>query len=431
MNLKLSLHELEPLILIHSINDKIFFLKIKGNIKSSYFENEKIGTIFEVISNFHSQYNTIPKEKTLLTLFKRKFESKAEEYNDLIKFLFSYNEPYDKEFIIDNTINFIKQAKVIESIKTSIPMIEQGKYGEIYENIKKAIIVDFDKKIGIDFINKAIEKAIETNAPRISTGFNQLDMLLGGGFEQQCLYVFSGVYGIGKSIWLQNIAVKLLMNGKNIIFYTLELSETAATRRLLSIYTQINSGEFIEKMDDIHKQFETLKMITDSNIWIKEFPTKSANTNHFRAHMEELKTISEFNPDIIIVDYCNIMDTLKTVSAENTYVRSQILYEELRSLAQELSLPIVTAAQINRGGMDERKGGTKQLVTGANISDSMGINMTVDGHFIINQTLEEKQQGIMRLFIDKNRQGGDKLSKTFGIKYETLTITEDVTILEQ
>ena len=123
------------------------------------------------------------------------------------------------------------------------------------------------------------------------------------------------------------------------------------------------------------------------------------------------------------------MDSVKKVSAENTYVRVKIMYEELRALAQEFKIPIVTAAQINRGGMDERKGGTKQLVTGANISDSLGIGMTGDCHFVINQTMEEKNNGTVRLFVDKNRQGPDKISLDFGIIYDYLKINEDVVLI--
>jgi len=429
MNLKFNLYELEPLILIHCLKDKTFFLKIKNNIKSDYFQNEKLGKIFEVIINYHNKYKTFPELKTLNSLFKRNFIDKAPDYLDVIKFLFNYNEKYDIAFITDNTISFIKQARVIEAIKRSIPMIDEGNYDQIYEGIKDAIIVDFDKDLGIDFTSQAIEKIKEKHDPRISTGYNNLDAIMGGGFENKCIYVYSGNYGIGKSIWLQNIALRQMLNNKNVIYYTLELSDKAVVKRLVSMYTKITQNDFLEKIKDIEKQFKTLMMITESNLWIKEYPTGFATINHIASHLEELKTVKDFNPDIIFVDYCNIMNTTKKVSLDNSYIRTKFMYEELRALAQELNLPVITAAQINRGGMDEKKGGTKQLVTGANISDSLGIGMTADGHFIINQTMEEKESSTMRLFIDKNRQGPDKLSKSFGINYESLTIEEDIQII--
>lgn len=427
MELKLNLFELEPLILSQCLKDKIFFLKIKDSIKSEYFQNQKLGQIFDVLNNYQTKYGTIPKLDTIETLFKRKFTTDYQEYVDIIKIIYE-QENYDETYIVDSTISFIKQAKVIEAIRQSIPLIDKGQYGEIYNQIKDAVIVDFDKKLGFNFAEDAITAITEERKERIPTGFSQLDRVMNGGFEGGCVYVFSGIYGIGKSIWLQNIALKQLLNMKNVVFYTLELSERAVLRRLTSIYSQISQSIFLENLDNIKEQFKTLKMITDKNLWIKEYPTGTATVNTFRAHLEELLTTKECKPDIIIVDYANIMDATVKVSVENTYVRSKVIYEELRALAQEYNIPIATAAQINRGGMDEKKGGTKQLVTGANISDSLGISMTADGHFVINQTAEEQSDGMIRLFIDKNRQGPAKMSLAFGINYDCLSINEDVII---
>lgn len=425
MNIKFELHELEPLILIQSIKDPVFFLKIKDFIKKEYFENEKLGFIFEKISVFFDKYKKIPQHKTLNTLFQKGLEDKAEDYLSLIDYIYKNEEQVDAEYVTDQSFDFIKKAKVIEAIKTSIPKIEEQKYGDIYDIIKKAVTIDFDKKLGTNFIEEAIEKAIEKNKPRISTGFASIDSVIGGGFEGGCLYTFSGTYGVGKSIWLQNVGIKLLMNGKNVLYYTLELSERAVIKRMISGYATITQNDFLDRIDDLKKQFKELQMITESNMWVKEYSANSASANTFRGHIEELKSTRNFIPDIVIVDYCNIMETIKKVSADNTYVRTKILFEELRSLAQETDIPIITASQINRGGLDEKKGGTKQLVTGANLSDSLGIGMTVDGHFIINQTSEEKEQGVMRLYFDKNRQGPDKMTKSFAINYNYLSITED------
>lgn len=425
MNIKFELHELEPLLIIQSIKDPVFFLRVKDFIKKEYFENDKLGIIFEKISLFFDKYKKIPQCKTLNTLFQKGYEDKAEDYLTLIDYVYNNEEKVDAEYITDQAFDFIKKAKVIEAIKTSIPKIEEQKYGDIYDIIKKAVAIDFDKKLGTNFVNEAIEKSIERNRPRISTGFASMDSVIGGGYEGGCLYTFSGSYGIGKSIWLQNSAVKLLLNGKNVLYYTLELSEKSVIKRMVSGYATITQNDFLDRIDDLKKQFKELQMITESNMWVKEYASNSASANTFRGHIEELKSTQEFNPDILIVDYCNIMEPIKKVSAENTYVRTKVLFEELRALAQELDVPILTASQINRGGIDEKKGGSKQLVTGANLSDSLGIGMTVDGHFIINQTAEEKEQGAMRLYFDKNRQGPDKMTKSFGINYNYLSITED------
>ncbi len=429
MEIKFNLFELEPLIITHSINDPIFFLKIKSYIKPNYFQNNKIGKIFEIISNFHDKYNSLPKKETLLSLFKKKYEDKAADYLSIIDLVYDYKGKYDNQYINDSTISFVKQAKVIEAIRTSIPQIEEGKYDEIYENIKKAVVIDFDRKLGLNFKKDAIITLKETNKKRIPTGFNCLDAVLCGGFEGGNIYTISGNYGIGKSIWLQNIGVKQLFLNKNVIIYTLELTEKAYNRRLSSIYTQIALSNLEDNMVEVEKQFQTLNMTSESNLFIKQYPTGTATTNNFRAHLEEMKTIHGFIPDIVIVDYCSIMDSLKHVSMENTYVRTRTLFEELRAVAIEYDIPILTASQINRGGLDEKKGGTKQLVTGANLSDSLGIAMTVDVHLIINQTAEEKLNSLLRLYVDKNRQGPDKITKTFGIDYTTLTINENIEII--
>jgi replicative DNA helicase len=430
MDLKFNLHDLEPLILVHCLKDKSFFLKTHSSIKTDYFQDERLGKIFNVMSVYYNKYKTIPKLQTLNTLFKRKYKDKSSEYLDTIKFIFEYDENYDDRYIIDNTVNFIKQAKVVEAIKKSIPLIDECKYDQIYSEIKDAIVVDFDKDLGLNFEKNVMEVIKEEDGKRISTGYSQLDAVMCGGFEEKKLYVFSGIYGIGKSIWLQNIALKQLLNNKNVVYYTLELSDSSVVKRLASIFTKVAQRNFISNISDLEKQFKMLKMLTQTNLWIKEYPTRKATVNHFLAHLEELKAVHNFYPDIILVDYCNIMRNIERVSLEDTYVNTKLLYEDLRAFAQEIKLPVVTAAQINRGGMDEKKGGTKQLVTGANISDSLGIGMTADGHFVINQTAEEKMSSVMRLYVDKNRQGIDKITKIFGIDYECLAIDEDVQIIQ-
>jgi replicative DNA helicase len=425
MSEKLELYEIEPIFLLHCVKDRIFFLKIKDFISKTFFTNENIGIVFEVLKNFQNKYKKLPEEKTLKSLFTKKYKEEAKTYLNIINFIYTSEESYDKQYIEENIIDFIKQNKVIEAIKKSILLLENKEFSQVYEEIKKSISINFDKNLGLSFTKDSLKTIKECNKPRLSTGYVSLDIALSGGFEEGCLYTFSGIYGIGKSIWLQNLAIKQLLNGKNVIYYSLELSEKAVMRRLISQYTQVSQKEFLDRITEITKQYETLKMITDSELIVKSYPPNYANIHMLEAHAEEIFATSNKKPDVIIIDYTNILAPLKNISSENTYVRVKTLFEETRALAIQLNIPIVTAAQINRGGMDEKNGGTKKVVTGANISDSLGIGMTVDAHFVINQTGTEKDDGVMRLFVDKNRQGNQKFFLDFNIQYETLTIVEN------
>jgi replicative DNA helicase len=360
-------------------------------------------------------------------LFQKAFKDKSQDYITLLDQIYNFQSEYNSEFITGETINFIKQAKIIEAIKDSYPKIENpDEYGSILENISKAINIDFDKNLGMEFVSQALSILKENKTIKIPTGFTQIDTLLNGGMEGGCVYVFSGIYGIGKSIWLHNMANNLLLNKKYIVLYTLELSEKAVAKRLISHYTQIKQTDFFDKIDDINKQFELLKQLTDTDIIIKQYPVKSASTNTFKQHLMELNQVKGKKPDAILVDYATIMRCINENFNNNSYEEVKKIYEELRALAQELDIPIATAAQVNRGGMEQKGGGTKkgEIITGANIAESIGINMTADFQAIINQTVDDKVNNMMKLYIDKNRFGKSSGLLNFQIDYDYLTIKD-------
>lgn len=427
--MKFDLHELEPLIIVHCLKDRLFFLKIKDHIKEDYFINTNLSKIFAVTKKYYDKYTNIPNKETLKVLFKKQYNEKAENYLTLIDEIYNYNQNYDDKFIIHETTHFVKQAKIIEAIKESYPYLEEpDKFHQIAEKINNAISINFDKDLGLKFTSDAVESVTEEVSAKLSTGYAQLDEIMNGGVEPETLSVFSGVYGTGKSIWLHNIATRQLLLNRNVILYTLELSEKQVMKRLVSSFAKINQNDFLERKPELIQQFEELKKMSSGEIWIKRYPTGTASIVDFKLHINDIITTENKKPDIIIVDYANIMCSKNDKGNENSYDRVKRIYEELRSLAQEFKIPILTAAQVNRGGVDEKKGGTKsgQLITGANTAESMGINFTVDFHAVINQTAEDRVNNIIKLFYDKNRFGKTGGLGIFNINYDYLSIDDAI-----
>jgi hypothetical protein len=222
------------------------------------------------------------------------------------------------------------------------------------------------------------------------------------------------------SIFLANWAVATIKQGFNALVYTLEISEERLSMRHDAILTKIHVDELIYDIDKIKEKYKNFAKISKANLWVKEFPTKLASINTLRSHFEQLYTYEDFRPDVIFVDYAAL---LKPSFRVDSYEDLKAIYEELRGWAVELDIPIVTAAQTNRTSLDP-KGGTKEIITQAQVADSLGIAQTVDLFMTITQSRTEKEQGTINLYIDKHRHGESSKTIKYYIDYKNFILDE-------
>ena len=415
-----NLGNLEYLILSYSLKDKSFWLKIFEHIKNNFFEKEDNKVIFKFFRDYFSKYSRLP-EKEITKNELRDID------DDIIDGIYTDNIPSDEDerraYVYDKTLRFIKENMMVDKLRKAIMLLEEGKFDEIGEEIKKVLQFNLDTSLGValDQIDKRYDKIAKLQTERVPTGFPQVDAILHGGWAKKELYSVAAPPGVGKSIFLANWGVNALKQGYNVLVYTLEISEERLSMRYDSILTKIPVDELVIDIDKLKKKYQILSKAIKSRLWIKEFPTKSCSVNHLKAHSEQLRLYENFTPDLIIVDYAGLMKPSYRVG--DGYEDLKTIYEDLRGWAVEFDVPIITASQTNRKSLDE-KGGTKEIITQAQVADSLGITQTLDVFMTITQSRAEKEEGIINLYFDKHRHGESSKTIKFNIDYKTFSLEE-------
>lgn len=412
----LNLGTLEYLILNYAVKDRSFWLKVFENLKPGYFEKEADRAIFTFFKKYFGKYNALPDYQVAANELK-------EVDNEVLAAVFGEPKDGTKDYIYDKTLTFIKESMMREELLKAIDLLEKGKLEDIETGIKKVIKFNLDTALGVQLsdIDGRYEKIKKLEVERIPTGMPQLDALLHGGWGRKELYACAAPPGIGKSIFLANWSVNAIKQGFNALVYTLEISEERLSMRHDAILTKIPTDELLYDIDKIKDKYRLFAKTSKANMWIKEFPTKGASVNHMRSHFEQLALYEDFRPDVIFVDYAGLMRPSYRVG--DNYEDLRAIFEDLRGWAVELDVPIITAAQTNRKSLDE-KGGTKEIITMAQVADSLGITQVLDMFLTITQSRSEKEEGVINLYIDKHRHGESSKSIKFSIDYKNFILEE-------
>lgn len=233
-------------------------------------------------------------------------------------------------------------------------------------------------------------------------------------------YYANGIHG-HNSIFLPNFGIKALLNGLNVVHYSLEMSEDRIGMRYDAIASSISVSKLIGSPEEIKEKYETYRKITKSRLKLKEFPTSMASIMDIEAHLDNLKLLDDFDPDLIIIDYGDIMKS--TRSTKNTYEEQGWIFRELRGLAIKRNIAIITATQTRRDALTA-DGGTSDMVGMDQAADSMEKNRILDVLFSITQSRADRDQGRINLWIAKNRNGASNQQLEFTINYKNFQIKE-------
>ena len=417
-------YELELSILSYSLHDKTFWLAIIDNIQNHYFENKIPKYIFRAFKTYFEMYNDLPSQRVLQDALKNVNVDKT-ELNKAIDFIYKEPDIKDRNYILDEVKKFAKKARMREALFKSVDLIDKDKYEEIYQHIKDALIFNIDVDLGLSIwdIDKRYDIINKIQENKISTGWNTLDSKLGGGWEKKTLNCFGAPPGIGKSIFLVNIAVNAFLRKYNVVLYTLEISEERLAMRADAVLSNIPSIQLRHKVDDLKTKFLEIKNRNQTGQFIiKEFPTKKATVNTIMAHLEDVKLRKNFVPDLIVIDYADIM--APTLHYGSKYEEIGSIYENLRGLAVEMNVPIVTASQTNRESMDKSGEGTKQTIGAALIADSIIKLQILDFFATISQSADQRINNEVSLFIAKNRNGQAFEKIIYKIDYNTFKLID-------
>ena len=410
---------IEFVVLENLIYNDEYSRRVVPFLKSEYFHNKQEKVLFESIRDFVVQYNSLPtKEAISINLDKSKSitEDEYKSISDLLDSLEKKESLPDQEWLLKETENFCKDKAVYNAIMESIHIID-GKSASKTENaiphiLSEALSVSFDTHIGHDYIEDSDERfefyhRVEQKVP---FDLDFLNTITGGGTTPKTLNIIMAGTGVGKSLFMCHHAASCLSQNLNVLYITCEMAEERIAERIDANLMDIT----MDDLKDLPKQIYDSKLNTKTagitgKLIIKEYPTATANANHFRILLDELAMKKKFKPDIIFIDYLNICASarLKSGGNINTYQYVKSIAEELRGLAVEYNVPLWSATQTNRSGFSSTD------VSLEDTSESFGLPATADFMIalIATEELDEQNQVLVKQL--KNRYNDTALNRKF------------------
>lgn len=409
------MNDIETIILQHLIYNSDYFESIVGYLDYKIFSSTPHKIILRIILNYYKENESrIPYD--ILGVKISQLENVSAEIIKQIKELYStlkHPEEFNTNLILKETENYIRYRKIYDAISIGAENLDSKKdfSGDYIKQMEDAIYFKLDNSVGYDYFSN-IESRFELykeDVTKIPTSIDELNNLTNGGIQPKTINCVISSTGGGKSVWLCQEAAYNVKNGKNVLYITLEMSETEIAKR-------IDANLINTKQDDLRKlsaeasrfRFEQLKSKTYGKLIIKEFPADSITTLDIKKVIEELKRNMKIDIDMLIVDYLGLMGSYRySTRNNNSYSIGKHATEELRSLAVQYNIPIWTAIQFNRGAENAEE--AKSLGLGQ-VSDSYGIPMGLDFSFCILHTDELSKNGKSVFKILKNRYGESKNS---------------------
>jgi len=410
-------NRLEDTILTNLIFNEDYCRKVLPFLKDDYFANRTDKILFDQIYQFVDKYNNLPTKETLIIELGNRKDITEEEYKAIKQTIngLSYEEN-ELQWLFDTTEKFCKDKAVNNAVLNGIKILDGKDKKRTPEAIpsilSEALAVSFDNHIGHDYIDDADDRfdwyhRTELRLPFDLQYFNKITK---GGVPQKTLNVCLAGTGVGKSLFMCHLAASSILEGKNVLYVTLEMAEERIAERIDANLLDVST-------DDLHAlpktmfddRVERLKSKSPGKLIIKEYPTASAHTGHFKNLMSELALKKSFKPDILFVDYLNICASarFKPGANVNSYTYIKAIAEELRGLAVEYDIPIFSATQTTRGGFISSDVGLEDT------SESFGLPATADFMFalISSEELEEKNQIMVKQL--KNRYNDPTLNRKF------------------
>ena len=381
--------------------DRIFLQQIADIIQPSYFESDANIWLLEVVLTHFREYKSPPTKD----VFKVKLTELSDDGPEAVmkaaileqlKDVFRYMESDDLTFVKDEILNFCKNQEIKRAIMDSVSLLQRGNYDEIKTKIDTAMKAGADTNIGLDYKVNISSRYDEAARQTITTGWDVIDDLMDGGLAPGELGVVMAPAGIGKSWLLINIGANAVKAGHTVIHYTLELNENYVGQRYDSVLTGINAQSLKNHQETVEEKMKTLS----GDLIVKYYPTKSVGVMGIKAHLEKTIMLGK-RPDVVIVDYG---DLLKINTKKDKHEALEELYEELRGMAGEYSIPVWTASQAGRSALEE------DVIEADKIASSYGKVMVADFLMSLSRKVEDKMSGTGRGHVIKNRFGPDGIT---------------------
>ena len=407
---------LETTILSNLIYNEDYARKVIPFIKEEYFQDGIEKVIFKSIWQYADEYKSAA-TVSALAIELQKATLNDEHYKTSLEYLESLEkDEVGLEWLTDQTEQWCKDKAIYNAVLNSIHIIE-GKDKEqtpdaLPSLLTEALSVSFDKHVGHDYIEQSDDRYefYNRSEEKIPFDLDFFNRITKGGMPNKSLNIAIAVTVVGKSLFMCHVAAATLMQGKNVLYITMEMAEEKIAERIDANLMNIS-------MDDLHdlpkhmyeSKFDKVKKKTQGKLIVKEYPTASAHCGHFRSLFNELKLKKDFTPDLVFVDYINICASTRFRAGANvnSYTYIKAIAEEMRGLAVEYNLPIMSATQTTRTGFVSTDIGLEDT------SESFGLPATADFMFALIQTeeLEELNQMLVKQL--KNRYADPTSNKKF------------------
>lgn len=398
---------IEQQILNGIVFDEEYARNVMPFLKPDYFREDSQNVVFGLIQSYIDKYNKSPTPMALaieLTNSNSLSQNQFDAAKEVLKSM--RREEVDRDWLTDQTEQFCQDKAIVNAVMESIKIIEDKNgsvsRGSIPKLLADAIGVTFDNRVGHDYFEDAAERwdFYHRTEERVSFDIDWLNKVTKGGVTRKSLNIILGGTNTGKTLLMTHMASSNLKKGLNVLYVTMEMAEQRISERIDANLLDLTVDELSDLDRDVYlKKISRLRENTVGKLVVKEFPTSSAGAAHFRHLLNELKLKKNFVPDIVYIDYLNICCStrIKANSGANSYTIIKSIAEELRGLAVEFNIPIISATQTTRAGYDSSD------VDLTDTSESFGLPATADFMFAIMRTEEMDELNQMLFKQLKNR----------------------------
>lgn len=424
--------------------EKIFFRlslqkpKYLQAIKSGYYTSEEIDILSYLANKFYTKFNETPSQEQIKLLVSHSAKAKEKVTENILNMLFQVDlDQYDDEWLTSTAESWIKWRTfdtslfdTIEYIKTTQVTPENA--DSVIQKVKSLINdrnnLTFNSDLGLNFFD--VDSHDQKDAEKVSTGYNFLDRLLGGGYDKGGnLIVYAGEQNIGKSIYLANDAANFVKMGTNTVVVTAEMAAHKFVKRIGSNLLSININDYAEKAknkEHVQRRLETVGdgFTPPGELFVKQFPTSQATVLDIEAYVSQIEEERQIKVGAVIIDYINILANYRNQNTENTYMKIKQIAEDLRAMGIRNNWLIVTATQITRNGYNSSDIGMTDIAESAGLSHTADVMLGI----IQDDLMRANAEYWLKLLKIRDGEGkGTKCRLTIDWNHMRLIETDDIT----
>lgn len=405
-----------------------FHNEIASLVQPEYFEFPVHEILFRVVAEHREKYGSLPKNEFIVETVKKVVPEGEDlsDYTDELEFIDGLNEEREaSDFYLDLVEDFARKAAIKQALQECVTLVRKDDIDGCEALIRDAMLVSRTVDIGQDYFSDVEDRwkrvtAKKEDGQKFGTLFETHNEYLEGGNDSKELAIVAAPPGVGKSLYLVNQSVKALTEGKKVLYVSLEMSEDKIARRVDSVATVLPNSKLNESTTqvDLRKRLEIFQSkFPGARLFIKEYPSGTINVNGLRALLTQLRIRHGFHPDLVVVDYLELLNPTRRIDAE--YQAQQRIARELRGLASEYQCLVWTGTQTNR------EGSKAAIIDQVHMGDSFGKIREADWAISLNQTAQEYDEGKMRVFVMKARDSKQKYTIRANVDYNTLRISQE------